>query len=386
MLCKPIFALYFVMAILTQLGASDPVRPNRFEMINTVDPEATRETKALFTNLRTLASERLLFGHQDALAYGVEWKEWNQCRSDVADVCGMHPAVVGWDVSKLGQRSYNIDTVDFVAMQNWIKEVYRMGGVNTISWHMDNLLTGGDSWDQGKNVVRAILPGGERHADYVAKLDLFADFVAELRVGFLFKQDIPIIFRPFHEHTGRWFWWGQPHCSPEEYKALWRFTVSYLRDEKGLHNLLYCYSPDRFRDREHYLECYPGDEWVDILGLDDYHDVSVWGSSKDLVRRLRIVVELAEERGKIAALTETGQEKISDEDWFTQRLLGPILEDPVASRIAWALVWRNHQRKHHYAPFPGHPAEVDFRRFAAHPRTAFAGELPDLYKFREVGG
>ena len=368
------------MAILTQLGATDPVQPDRYGAINTVDPEATQETKALFANLRTLAPDRLLFGHQDALAYGVAWKEWNPCRSDVADVCGMHPAVFGWDVGKLGQRLHNIDTVDFLAMQEWMREVFRMGGINTISWHMDNLVTGGDSWDTGANVVRAILPGGNRHAAYVAKLDLFAEFVRELKVGFLFKRAIPIIFRPFHEHTGRWFWWGQPHCTPEEYKALWRFTVSYLRDVKGLHNLLYCYSPDIFRDREHYLECYPGDEWVDILGVDDYHDLSARGNSQDLIRRLRTVVELAEERGKVAALTETGQEKIPQPDWFTQRLLGPILADPVASRIAWALVWRNARPDHHYAPFPGHPAVADFLKFAAHPHTAFAGELPELYK------
>jgi len=345
----------------------------------TADPAATKETKALFANLKKLSGQQILFGHQDALAYGVTWKDWHKKRSDVHDVCGKYPAVFGWDMGHLG-KAYNLDTVLFDQMRGWIKVAYKMGGVNTFSWHMDNYLTGGNAWDVGKNTVASILPGGEKHEDYKAKLDLFAGFVKELKAGFLIKKDIPVVFRPFHEHTGSWFWWGQPHCTPDEYKALWRFTVQYLRDEKGLHNLLYCYSTDVFRDREHYLECYPGDEWVDILGLDDYHDVSPKGSSKDLVKRLGIIVSLAEEKGKIAALTETGLESIPDRNWWTERLLDPIKSDPAASKISWILVWRNARKDHHYAPYLGHSSVPDFMKFFNDPLTGFQGEYPNLYR------
>ena len=51
--------------------------------------------------------------------------------------------------------------------------------------------------------------------------------------------DIPIIFRPFHEPNGGAFWWGDRHATPEQYKALWRFTVGYPRDRKGLHNIIW---------------------------------------------------------------------------------------------------------------------------------------------------
>ena len=362
------------------LSAFAPFKSNTTSAHQLVDPIASRQTKALFANLFKLSSQHILFGQQDALAYGVEWKNWHKKRSDVADVCGKHPAVVGWDMSKLGKYPHNIDTVDFEHMKGWMKEVYKMGGINTVSWHMDNFVNDGSSWDVGENVVASILPGGPHHEAYKTKLDLFAQFVNDLKVGFPFRKKIPLIFRPFHEHTGSWFWWGQPHCSPDEYKSLWRFTVSYLRDQKGLHNLLYAYSPDIFKDKAHYLECYPGDEWVDILGLDDYHDLSVKGDSKDMVKRLQMLVELAQERGKIAAMTETGQESIPQEKWWTERLLYPIKSDPIASQIAWILVWRNSRPDHHYGPVPGHSSVPDFLKFSKDKTMLFEGQLPKLYK------
>ena len=341
-----------------------------------VDKNATSETRALMHNLKTLSGKGLLFGHQDDMAYGVTW--WaEEGHSDVKDVCGDYPAVMGWDVSQLGQTPYNIDSVDFEHMKKWIRDTYRRGGVNTISWHMDNPATGGSSWDNTR-AVYSILEGGQHHEWYIQKLDLFASFLHEL-------QDdsgvaIPIIFRPFHEHTGNWFWWGRGNCTSSEFVELWRLTIHYLRDVKGLHQLLYAYSTDRFSSREDYLEFYPGDEFVDILAYDDYHSIRSKDSREEFVRQLRTIVELAEEKGKLAALTETGLEKIPDPKWFTSVLLDGIKSDPKGARISYVLVWRNGRKDHHYAPYPGHASAEDFINFYHDPYTIFNGDLPPLYK------
>lgn len=337
-------------------------------------------TKALYDNLKRLAGRKILFGHQDALAYGVTWKDWHAYRTDVNDVCGKFPAVYGWDLGRLGDQPANLDSVDFKMMQAWMKEVYRRGGVNTVSWHFDNLVRGTDSWDTRGRVVSAILPGAKAHQTFIRKLDAFADFVEGLYLSDEAGSVVPLLFRPFHEHSGGWFWWGNSHCTAEEYKALWRFTVHYLRDEKQLHNLIYVYSPDVFKSKAHYLERYPGDAYVDVLGLDDYHDLGPKGKVADLLFRLRSVVQLAEERGKVAALTETGLEAIPQNDWWTKRLLQPLRSDPVASRIAWILLWRNDRPAHHYGPYPGHASAADFRRFAEDPLLAFEADLPDMYR------
>ena len=348
---------------------------------NLVDDNATRQTKNLHDNLKQQAQRNILFGHQDALAYGVNWKNWHKKKSDVKDVCGKYPAVFGWDIARLGKTEFNIDTVDFEQMKAWIIQAYKIGGINTISWHMDNFVTGGDTWDVGERVVATILPGGENHQSYLRKLDLFCDFLDDLEVGWwIFKKKIPIIFRPFHEHTGGWFWWGKPYATVEEYKALWQFTVQYLRDKKGVHQLLYAYSTDRFDDKAHYLEYYPGDEWVDILGHDNYGDFKEGGSTSNATRQLRQLVEMADKRDKIAALTETGFESIPQADWWTEVFWRTVFSDPVGTRIAYAMVWRNARTNHHYAPYPGHSSSQNFILLSQHPMLLFAGDLSNPYR------
>ena len=352
---------------------------HKYDHIKTVDPDATKETKALYANLKKMARDHILFGQQDALAYGVEWKTWHKSRSDIKDLIGTHPAVVGWDVSKLGKQPFNIDTVDFGHMKQWIVEVYKMGGINTISWHFDNF-HGGTSWDTKSGIVQSILPGGKYHQAYNKKLDLFADFLSDLKTGFLIKKPIPIIFRPFHEHTGSWFWWGKRHCTEEEYKTLWKYTIKYLRDYKGIHHLLYAYSPDIFKDAEEYLERYPGDDYIDILGFDDYHDVGKGGKVANLTRRLDIVGGLAKEKDKVAALTETGFESIPKRTWWTDDLGQGLKDLQHADAIAWVLVWRNARKGHHYGPYPDHISADNFVEFSNAPGIIFQEDLPNLYK------
>lgn len=348
------------------------------------DPEATAETRALFHNLYRLAPRAILYGHQDDLAYGVSW--WAEPgRSDVKAVTGSYPAVYGWDVGDLEHGAErNLDGVRFDDMRRWIIEGFQRGGIITISWHMDNPVSGGNAWDTTR-AVDAILPGGPQHALFRSWLDRFADFVRTLRgvpPGRTDTVAIPIIFRPYHEWTGSWFWWGRGHCTPDEFIQLWRFTVDYLRREKGLHNLLLAYSSDRFHSPEDYLERYPGDDYVDLLGFDDYHSHKSEETLPFLIRELHDVVRMARARGKLAALTETGYEAIPDSTWWTGKLLRALDHDDTTRQIIYVLTWRNAYNRpgHYFAPYPGHPSAEDFRRFKAHPLIYFEDELPDLYR------
>ncbi len=351
------------------------------------DPQATRQTQALFENLRNMSGKSVLFGHQDALAYGVTWSgELNRC--DVKEVCGAYPAVFGWDLGKLAKSAiYNIDSVHFEDMKRWIRQAYEMGSVNTISWHIDNLVSGGNAWDT-TTAIRELLPGGAQHEKLVTQLDLLADFVLDLKSGGVFKHYIPIIFRPWHENTGSWFWWGKASCTPDEFKQLWHFTVDYLRNKRNIHHLLFAYSPDPFQTKEEYIETYPGDAYVDIFGLDHYLNGDLEVRGKDLTKKLEIIVELAEERDKIAALTETGYEAIPDRLWWTETLLNRINATPLSGKIAYVLVWRNaYTRKDHYfAPYPGQMSAPNFVNFSHNPRIMFNDRLPNMYKKPKESG
>ena len=171
-----------------------------------VDQNADPMVIRLANHLRIWSKDKVLFGQQDALAYGVLWKKHKANRSDVKNIVGSHPAVIGWELSKIGQSPFNIDSVDFSAMKKWIIKIHKQGGINTISWHMDNLVTGGNTWDTAGSVVQHILPGGSHHDQFLSKLDLFALFLNDLKYK---NRPVPIIFRPYHEHTGSWFWWGK---------------------------------------------------------------------------------------------------------------------------------------------------------------------------------
>ncbi len=344
------------------------------------DPKATKRTRALFENLRNVAANHIMFGHQDDLAYGVFWRSEAR-RSDVQESCGNYPALFGWDLGKQFGRNqaYNIDSVNFAKMRGMIQFAYKLGSANTISWHLDNLTSGGSAWDTTTS-VRHILPGGKDHEKLVAQLDQLADFLKSLRTGGIFPKTIPIIFRPWHEHTGSWFWWGTKSCTPEEYKTLWRFTVDYLR-KKRVHNVLYAYSPDFFRDEAQYMLNYPGDDYVDVFGLDYYYrPENVETIVTDLPQKLAIMTHLAEQHYKVAAFTETGFEAIPEENWWTKKFLAQIRD----AKLAYVMLWRNayHGSKsnHYYVPYPGQISCKDFIQFSRDQRVLFQDRLPKLYK------
>lgn len=311
---------------------------------------------ALKSRLETSAAEgRILFGQQDAYMYGHTWRAVPgeaPDRSDIRDVCGKDPAVFGLDLGGIelsGQN--NLDGNPFPVMRRAALEHHVRGGVVTLSWHIRNPLTGGDSWDVSSDkAVASVLEGGEKHEEFMRQLSACADYLDTFRDAD--GNRIPLIFRPWHEHTGSWFWWGRNLCSADEYKVLWELTYRYMTVERGLDNLLWAYSPGAGVDKAGYMERYPGDGMADILGLDCYQYGELPGSndsySEQLRETLSFMAQLGKEHGKIIALTETGLEGIPYAKWWTEVLYPAIKDYPVA----YVLVWRNASDipGHFYAP------------------------------------
>jgi mannan endo-1,4-beta-mannosidase len=328
--------------------------------------------------LRQLASSPgFALGQQDATAYGVGWSG-DTDRSDVKSVCGSHVAVYGWDIFGVEKgAAKNGDGVDFQHMRRLIGDAHRRGGLNTISWHMDNPRTGGNAWDRTP-AVRDILPGGPRHERYVGFLDRAANYLQTLRGDS--GELIPILFRPFHEHTGSWFWWGSSHTTERDYIALWRFTADYLRKQRGL-DLLFAFSPGggEVHGEGDYLYRYPGDEYVDVFGVDEYSG----NDPSALVRLAEVVVRVAEAHAKIPAVTEFGARGGLNGSgiapgWIEHSAIGPLLSSPVAARIAYALAWRNARVDHCFLPYPGHPSAAAFQSVCADDRLLLEVDLQHL--------
>ncbi|WP_069659129.1 glycoside hydrolase family 26 protein [Arcticibacter eurypsychrophilus] len=350
------------------------------------DLKATKETVSLYANLKNVMKKGYLVGHQDALAYGVNWK-YEPGRSDIKDVTGDYPALYGWELGgiELGAKM-NLDSVPFDKMRHYIEDGYRRGGVITISWHGTNPYTGKTAWDPTPGSVAAILPGAEKHDVYQAQLDKIADFLLSLKGS---KGElIPVLFRPLHELTGGWFWWGAKSSSVDEFKTLFQYTVKYLRDVKEVHNLLYVYNTGgEFNNAEQFLERYPGDDLIDVVSFDTYQGGKAEIDTafiNDLDRHLTIIEAVAKEKNKIPAVAEMGFSKIPYSKWFTEAVAKAF----TGHHFAYTLFWRNagykpgDQTTEYYVPFKGHASAPDFISYYNLPQTIFQKEASKLNLYK----
>ena len=313
---------------------------------------------------------KILYGHQDDPCYGHAWcvADWETDpldRSDVKDVSGRYPAVVGFDLGGIELAdSCNLDGVPFGLMRKAALAQVARGGVVTFSWHPRNPLTGGDAWDVSSDrVVASILPGGEKETEFALWLQRVGDFLESL-------DGAPLIFRPWHENLGSWFWWGKMLCTPEDYKDLYRMTNDYLTQKRGIQNIQWCYSPNGPVSAEDYESRYPGSDYVDILGTDIYEYPGEGETLAEAGERfagqvrwmLATLQALAADHGKLFCLSETGFEGLPDPLWWTD-VLYPAIH---GSGICYVLTWRNAHDKpgHFYAPWEGFENAFNFNQFA----------------------
>ena len=280
----------------TQSSAvSDSVYAVTAELSN---PGANEETKALYRFLRDCYGKYTLSGQ--FTADGLHSAELNA----IHDVTGKYPALLGMDLanytpSRLAFADVVGKTVDHAI------EYHKQGGIVSLSWH----------WSAPPNTV---LPKGQGVSEipwwhgYLAgnttfhlghvmsgddpegKMTLLQDIHAiAAQLKRLEAEGVPVLWRPLHEASGGWFWWGSD--GPDAYKQLWIYLYKTLTDVYHCNNLIWvcnCQDP----------AWYPGDEYVDIVGVDIYASPRQYGPQTSSF------TELTEYPGKrkIAALSENG--------------------------------------------------------------------------------
>ncbi|MBO5209708.1 MAG: CIA30 family protein [Lachnospiraceae bacterium] len=353
------------------------------EKITLSDAEATDSAKALYTYFVALTeSDQVLFGHQNDVSRHVGQNELG----DVYDVTGSVSGVFGIDSLALcGSEAGGTDAKTALENSvNYSKTAAREGAIVTLSTHMPNFTNSkivknddgsfdffacdfNESKDTSNDSATKILPGGEYNDAFNAYLDIIADYALQLQ-----EENIPVVFRPFHENTGSWFWWGSTNAI-ETYKSLYRYTRDYL-EAKGVHNMLYVYSPNGpLTSEDEYLSRYPGDEYVDILAFDYYDDYNEYPATSDgsfftnLEATCQVVASVAEQKGKIAAISETGVRVMKKDGSDNEGLLvkgNPVREEATGtnwyskvSEIAkennmpYYLVWANFSDTNFYVPY-----------------------------------
>lgn len=354
--------------------------------LNIVDKNATTETKALYSQLWKISGTGFMFGHHDDLIYGRTWYNV-EGGSDTKAVCGDYPAVFSVDLAEV-MDDRCLTSTDNAIRKRCIREARERGEVILACCHLNNPVTDGDAWDNSDNtVVKQILTeGSAANTRFKLWLDRLSAFVSDLKDSQ--GKQIPVIFRPFHEHTQTWSWWGSGCTTEAEFINLWRFTVSYLRDTKGIHQFLYAISPqlDGAQTKDYLLYRWPGDDYVDFLGMDCYHGLNTTA----FMTNIRNISLLSKSKKKPCGVTETGIEGIVNSDgspctdYWTKQILSPA----TGYSLSMIVMWRNKYDptgvgSHYYSVFPGQASVTDFVTMYKSPVSLFSKDLPDMYKMAD---
>ena len=243
-----------------------------------------RETRMLWSYLMDSFTHRI---HSGAMSLNAkEEAEWLFAQT------GRYPALTGLDFMN---HTRNYSWYDKSVVVNEARNWYNRNGLVAICWHWrdpsratEEFYTSGTSFDISKITETT-------SAEYQAMLsdiDIIAGYLKQLNA-----DKIPVLFRPLHEASGRWFWWGAK--GPEPCKALWRLMFDRLVNYHGLKNLIWVWTTDAAPDN---LEWYPGDEYVDILGAD------IYAADGDFSSQLLTYDAIKEKFGgrKLVTLSENG--------------------------------------------------------------------------------
>jgi len=228
------------------------------------------------------------------------------------DSTGEWAAMVATDFAFSGSASY-------VVYCSLLVDYWKAGHLISLSHHIP----------KPAKAVSA-LPGDSA---WKAQLDSIA-----VRLKYLSDRGVVVLWRPFHEMNGTWFWYGTQSRTNDEFKALWRHMFTYFTRTKGLHNLLWVYSPDDGPGKV--LDDYPGDGYVDIVALDKYNG---YASSVNLANYAQIT-----SLGKPFGLGEFSPKgALSSDSRFESRVSWKVLSDSSFKRkyprtsffLAWDRQW-----------------------------------------------
>lgn len=399
--------------------------------IQLVDSKADASTVGLYQYLKAVGeSDLLLYGHMEDTI--LKAGSTHLTESDTKDMVGSISAIVGFDcgdmfkgfASRYNERhpaSTVPDTTEgnITAAALFTNDAIKEGAIVTLSSHMPNFSTSkklegtfdktynqfdyslADSYVLTGDCMNQILPGGLYNESFRGHLDMIAEYASQVKGS--------ILFRPFHENTGSWFWWGKAFCDAETYKSVYKYTVEYLRDEKNIRNILYIYGPgSEASTEEEYEERYPGDEFVDIVGFDTYDsdpvtDEEGYTFQQNLEELVKLTDSFAKKHKKLMAVTEIGMSSSAGggiketgnkrPEWFTEIM--NILTKPEYD-CCYFMVWTNYSRNSSfYTPYveeinkdgtlKGHELLDHFLSFHQDPKSVFATDQSKAMKIITAG-
>lgn len=268
------------------------------EYIQLVNPNATEKAQNLYNFIQDISSTYTLSGQHNYCGKGSVYTD------QLEDLTGKRAVIWGSDFSwcaegesapgfqHCGPLNLSAPATEFefldISMEEArdqlmeeIKTRYAEGHIITLMWH-GCFPTDGDCCEGSSIWAMENRPSKETWNELVTEgtplndawkegVDKIAAYLTELQ-----NANIPVLWRPYHEMNGVWFWWcNQP--GDQGFKRLWIMMYDYFTNHHKLNNLIWVWNPNAPRDRLNdeawpYADFYPGNEYVDILAGDVYRN------------------------------------------------------------------------------------------------------------------
>ncbi|MBQ8568411.1 MAG: beta-mannosidase [Oscillospiraceae bacterium] len=259
------------------------------------NPDADENTQRLYKFLCDIYGKYSLSGQ-----YAEKGRESSEIQKLRAET-GKDFAVLGLDVGNysLGSKAHGTESRTVEYAYDWYKNG---GGIVQLCWHWTTPeeYAKNDSenpwyssfYKEGSNLDLDKIMNGEDEKAYQLLMDDIDNMAEQLKR--LCDAGVPVLWRPLHEASGGWFWWG--NCEAESYKKLWNVMYDKMTNEHGLTNLIWVWNGQS-------QDWYPGDETVDICGWDIYAGNRVYSAQSG---RFADLANNYGEETKLVALTENG--------------------------------------------------------------------------------
>jgi mannan endo-1,4-beta-mannosidase len=237
-----------------------------------VNPDASPEARALLSYLYEISGKQTLSGNHN---YNGRPDQFTRA---VQQITGKTPVIWGSDFAFRTDKDQN--SRNRPAMIEEAERQWKNGSIVTLMWHAvrpiddDNEVAvwaetiQGELTDEEWNEF--LTPGTPLNQKWIAQIDEIAEYLKILR-----DKNIPVLWRPYHEMNGKWFWWGYK-TGPDGFARLWKSMYDRYVNYHHLDNLIWVWNANAPRDRENdtafaYSDFFPGPEYADVLAADVYH-------------------------------------------------------------------------------------------------------------------
>jgi len=329
--------------------AKNTVGPVAFNIASApVSTNPSPQLVNLYNYLKTNFNTKIVSGTMANYSTNITEATW------VYNNTGKWPALTAFDF--IDHTNPNQNWVNYTAPFTLGQDWWNNNGLVAFSWHWRDPLTKSGSFNTFStsypngttfDVTKVSDPTSAEYKAMIVDIDVIAGYLKQFK-----NANIPVIWRPLHEAEGGWFWWGAKGAEP--CKTLWKLLYDRLVNYHGLNNLIWVWTSSASTNAATW---YPGDDYVDVVGMDIYPGENQHGSQYISFNKVR---EMTGGK-KIITLSECGS--VPD----------PALMQQYGDIWSWFMPWNGD-----YTESDSHNGVAWWKKFFSYDYVITRDKMPSL--------